>query len=49
MQESKKKHVVVAGEYHTALKIYSAKVKKSSKQIVEQALDTLPGFKECLQ
>lgn len=49
MQESKRKHVVLEEDYHTALKIYSAKIKKSSKQIVKDALDTLPGFKECFQ
>ena len=48
MQESKKKHVVLDEDYHTALKIFSAKTKKSSKEIVREALFKLPGFRKCL-
>ncbi len=43
------KHVVVDDRYHMALKIYALKHNKTAKEIVEEALDKMPGFKEFLE
>jgi len=49
MQESKIKHVTMSNRYHWALKKYAVNTEKTAKEIIEEALDKMPGFKECLQ
>ena len=43
------KHVILDDRYHWALKRYAVEISRTSKDIVQEALDKIPGFKEFLK
>ncbi len=55
MQKSKiydtnpKKHVLIGVRHHMALKMYAISLERTSKDIIEEALNKMPGFKEFLK